>query len=180
MSDATEGVPNYSDGVVRLTGFTHADIQTHLAGEDEETARQFGWWPRASTEETTRRAYDEWAANWASNGPIQTFAVRSHATGELLGGCQLREQADGSGHVSYWTSAQHRGQGMAQRALRLLCHHADVEGVTGLEAEIAATNLASRAVAASAGFARRSTIAAEDTLMIHYRAGRAPRAGALS
>lgn len=117
-------VPNYSDGVVLLMGFTAIDVQAHLAGEDEETARRFGWWPNSSTEETVRGAFDEWAKSWQTNGPVQAFAARSVTAGKLLGGCELRKQPDGSGHVSYWTGAQHRGHGFASRVLSLLCSHA--------------------------------------------------------
>jgi hypothetical protein len=35
-----------------LNGFTTVDIAAHLAGEDEETARRFCWWPQTSTEAT--------------------------------------------------------------------------------------------------------------------------------
>jgi len=51
-----EKVPNYSDGVVRLTGFASDDVEAHLEGEDEETARRLGWWPNSSTAETVLRA----------------------------------------------------------------------------------------------------------------------------
>lgn len=67
-----ERIPNYSDGVVRLTGFAPVDVEAHLAGEDDETARRFGWWPNSSTEETVLRAFDEWAAGWRTNGAVQT------------------------------------------------------------------------------------------------------------
>lgn len=59
-----ERIPNYSDGVVRLTGFAPVDVEAHLAGEDDETALRFEWWPNSSTEEAVLRAFDEWAAGW--------------------------------------------------------------------------------------------------------------------
>ena len=34
-----------TDGVVLLDRFTADDMDAHLAGEDEEQARRFGWWP---------------------------------------------------------------------------------------------------------------------------------------
>ena len=40
---------------------TEQDAAAHVAGEDEETARRFGWWPERSTEETVRAAYADWA-----------------------------------------------------------------------------------------------------------------------
>jgi hypothetical protein len=55
-TDHSRVTPVITDGVVELGAHTMADLDAHLAGEDEETARRFGWWPRASTPETVRRA----------------------------------------------------------------------------------------------------------------------------
>ena len=37
--------PVLTDGVVRLNGFSLRDAAAHLAGEDDEQARRFGWYP---------------------------------------------------------------------------------------------------------------------------------------
>lgn len=151
-------VPHYRDDLITLTEHTPADLDDHLAGEDEETARQFGWWPERSTRESVARAFAEWADSWRGDGPVHTFAVRDRATGALLGGCQLRKGPDGGAEVSYWTGAPHRGRGWARRALRLLCAHAGAAGIGPLEAHIARDNPASAAVARAAGFARRGVL----------------------
>ncbi|MBA2384151.1 MAG: hypothetical protein H0V68_05750 [Actinobacteria bacterium] len=52
--------PRLSDGVVVLDAFTLDDVSAHLAGEDEEQARRFGWHPARSTEEGVRRAILRW------------------------------------------------------------------------------------------------------------------------
>jgi hypothetical protein len=41
-------LPRLQDGVIVLDQYTDADAAAHLAGEDEETARRFGWWPESS------------------------------------------------------------------------------------------------------------------------------------
>ena len=38
-----------TDGVGVLNGFTLDDAEAHLAGEDEEQARRFGWYPARLT-----------------------------------------------------------------------------------------------------------------------------------
>jgi len=48
-------IPELHDGVVALTRYTGNDAAAHLAGEDEETARRFGWWPATSTEASILR-----------------------------------------------------------------------------------------------------------------------------
>jgi hypothetical protein len=43
-------VPVLNDGVIILNAYTDADAGAHAAGEDDETARRFGWWPEKTTE----------------------------------------------------------------------------------------------------------------------------------
>lgn len=168
MQPETSPTPTYSDGLILLIGYTADDIEDHLAGEDEETARQFRWWPKHSTRESVQRAFSDWADNWRDQGPVHTFAVRDNATGTLLGGCQLRKQPDGSAEVSYWTGAPYRGRGLAQRAVRLLCLHARSEAVTHLAAHISVDNPASQAVATAVGFTRQGRLHDEGHLVIRY------------
>jgi RimJ/RimL family protein N-acetyltransferase len=155
--DSEPVVPRYADGVVQLDAYRLSDIPAHLAGEDEETARRFGWWPQRSTAETAERAFSDWAEQWRNNGPRKTFAVRQVSSGALVGGCELRRQQPGHGHVSYWIGASHRRQGFATRALVLLREHALVEGIAVLQSHVAADNHASRAVSEHAGFIASST-----------------------
>jgi RimJ/RimL family protein N-acetyltransferase len=157
------------DGVVALTQFTGNDVAAHLAGEDEETARRFGWWPRTSTEATVRDAFTRWAHDWETGGPTRVFAARDQATGRLLGGCELRIQPSGTGDVSYWTNAAGRDRGYATRSLALLLDYARSIGIREAEAHIAADNQSSRRVAEKVGFLPAGTFTAEDGAdMIRY------------
>ena len=104
-----------NDGII-LNAHNDSEIAAHLAGEDEETARRFGWWPAYSTEETVRAAYANWARNWQEDGPVRAFAARDPGSGALVGNCELRIGPDGTGEVSYWTHAWQAGPGVrAQR-----------------------------------------------------------------
>jgi RimJ/RimL family protein N-acetyltransferase len=164
-------VPDLADGVVILTRYTDDDVRAHLAGEDEETARRFGWWPRTPTEATVQDTFAGYAHSWEKSGPIRAFALREQATGRLLGGCELRIQPGGSAHVTYWTSAQERGHGHATRSLILLLRYAQFIGFDEVEAHIAPDNRASCRVAEKAGFRRTGPFTAADgATMIRYRA----------
>lgn len=145
-----------SDGLV-LNAHADGEAADHVAGEDEETARRFGWWPARSTEETVRAAYADWARNWRDDGPTRTFAARDPETGTLVGGCELRIRPGGTAEVAYWTHVGQRGRGHARNALALLAGYAASLGITRLEADIAADNYASRRVAESAGFLQAGT-----------------------
>ena len=114
-------IPTLHDGVVVLNRYTSDDIAAHLAGEDEETARRFGWWPKTSTPATVRDAFTRWAHDWETGGPTRTFAARDQATGRLLGGCELRIKPGWPANVSYWTNATDRGRGYASRSWPCSC-----------------------------------------------------------
>jgi hypothetical protein len=49
MDGSDAGTPRLTDGVVILDAHTMADVEAHLAGEDEEQALRFGWYPERST-----------------------------------------------------------------------------------------------------------------------------------
>jgi hypothetical protein len=68
--------PTLTDGVVHLGEFGPDDVDAHLANEDEEMARRFGWWPNRSTAHDVRAAFERWAGSWACGGRIHAFAVR--------------------------------------------------------------------------------------------------------
>lgn len=142
----------YEDSVIVLTTYQMEDVAAHLAGEDEETARGFGWWPQRSTPASVVAAFREWAEDWAHDGPTRTFAVRDRRTRELRGGCQLRRHTSGQWSVSYWTAVHSRRRGVATRALRLLVRFAHDQGISTVDCDVVEDNEASRRVAEAAGF----------------------------
>jgi RimJ/RimL family protein N-acetyltransferase len=166
--------PRLTDGVVVLDAFTLDDVAAHVAGEDEEQARRFGWHPARSTEETARAAILRWQEEWRVDGRTRAFAVRSE--GELVGGCEIRLRDDGIAEMSYWVFPHHRGRGIARHALRLACAYAFSDlGVVRIELYGQPDNHASRSVARSAGFteegtlrSRELTIAGERRDMVLY------------
>jgi RimJ/RimL family protein N-acetyltransferase len=162
-------IPSLRDDLIVLGQYTDDDIPAHIAGEDEETARRFGWWPKVSTPATVRAAFARWAHDWETGAPTRVFAARELATGQLVGGCELRIQPGRTAHVSYWTAASGRGRGYGTRSLVLLLHYARSIGITAAEAHIAADNHASRRVAEKAGLLPAGTFTEEDgTAKIRY------------
>jgi RimJ/RimL family protein N-acetyltransferase len=142
-----------SDGVVVLNSYTLADVEAHLAGEDEEQARRFGWYPERSTEDDVRAAIENWREQWRTGGSTRGFAARSAETGELVGGCEIRLQGDGTARISYWTFPPFRRRGLATKAVRLVCDYAFTQlGVERIELHVEPDHAASRGVAERAGF----------------------------
>jgi RimJ/RimL family protein N-acetyltransferase len=155
--------PTLTDGVVVLDAFTADDVAAHVAGEDEEHARRFGWYPRRSTEDSVRAAFKRWQDEWRSDRETRALAVRNAETRELLGGCQVRLREKRIGELSYWTLAGQRRQGTATRAVRLICAFAfGGLGVERLEAYIEPDNVASRRVVESVGFRKEGIARARE------------------
>jgi RimJ/RimL family protein N-acetyltransferase len=145
--------PRLTDGVIVLDQHTVADADAHLAGEDEEQARRFGWHPARSTPESIRRTIEKWRAQWESDGPTRAFATRDSQTAALAGGCELRLRKNQIAEVSYWVFPTFRGRGFAGRAVSLACRWAFGElGVQRIELYIEPDNTASRKAAVRAGF----------------------------
>jgi len=146
-------VPTLTDGVVELGGFTPDDAEAHLAGEDEEHARRFGWHPSASTPESVRNAIDRWQADWGAGGPTCAFAARESTGKALVGGCELRLRGEEIAQLSYWVFPQHRRRGLGTRIVRLACDYAFGElGIERIEALVEPDNEASRGVVGTVGF----------------------------
>lgn len=143
-----EPCPHITDGVIVLDGHTLADVELHLAGEDEEQARRFGWYPARSTPETVRAAIERWQESWRTSGPTRTWAIRDAGTGELAGGCELRLKDDGIAEMSYWVFPVWRRRGFASRAVRLVCRYAfDELGIERVELFIEPDSAAPRRAA---------------------------------
>jgi RimJ/RimL family protein N-acetyltransferase len=154
--------PTLSDGVIVLDAFTLDDVETHLAGEDEEQARRFGWYPARSTPEGVRAAIIRWQEGWRTGGPTRAFAMRDASTGELVGGCEARLKGDGLAHLSYWVFPRFRRRGFASRGTHLLCDYVFTTlGMKRVELHIEEGNAASRGVARRAGFTEAGLVREE-------------------
>jgi RimJ/RimL family protein N-acetyltransferase len=143
-----------TDGTVALDAFQPEDADSHLAGEDEELARRFGWFPRRSTLAGVRAAIARWHDQWCTQGQVRAFALRLADSEELVGGCELRLGDGGMASMSYWTFPLFRRRGRATRAAVLVTRYAfDTLGVIEIEPD----NAASRGVAQRAGFTEAGT-----------------------
>ena len=149
-------VPQLDDGVVRLRMPDAGDVDAIVAAcQDEEIGRFTAIpWPyeRRHAVEFVTAAPRAWAAERGA-----PFVVVHARSGELLGSTGLANvQPDrGTAEVGYWVKADARGQGVATRALRLVCEWALGElGLTRLELQADVRNAASQRVAEKAGFRR--------------------------
>ncbi len=145
--------PALQDDVIVLERFSHLDVDAQVAGEDEEHARRFGWFPARSTRETVAAAIRDWNESWKTSGPSRTLAARCSASRTLIGGCELRLLDGGAAEMSYWILRAHRRHGHGTRVAKLAATYAfEALEVTHIDLAIEPDNIASLGIARNAGF----------------------------
>jgi RimJ/RimL family protein N-acetyltransferase len=122
---ATMDLPLLSDDVIFLRPLRIADGPAHLAGEDDEIATYLSG--GKSTEETVQAYIRQCLENWRNDGPRRAFGVFSCANSSLVGcieaNLSLPILEPRQVNVSYGVFSKWRGQGIAVRALRLICDY---------------------------------------------------------
>ncbi len=152
--------PVLADDVVVLDAYRVGDVPVMQAGADPQIIRWINEGV-ASTPDQDRAAVEGWETSWRTGGAQRTWAVRDLATGQLIGGCELRLNGAGVAGCSYWIYPAHRGRGLAACALTLVVDHAFTAlGVARAELLIEVDNTASQQVAAAAGFHREGVLRA--------------------
>ncbi|MCW2966976.1 MAG: N-acetyltransferase [Solirubrobacteraceae bacterium] len=139
-----------TDGVVALRHWREDDVEACVRGtNDPEVVR----WTRVPENNTAAMAREHL---FAEDEHEMRLAVADAATDELLGAVSLlRVDAENRrAELGYWVAAEHRGRGVAVRAVALMAAWAFAErGLARLELHIDLENAASRRVAEKAGFA---------------------------
>jgi RimJ/RimL family protein N-acetyltransferase len=162
-------VPVLCDGDIVLDGLTMEDADAHAAGEDDEMARRFGWYPNRSTVEGVRAYLAANATAWRDGSPRRAWAIRLAATRVLVGGCEIRLKDHHSAQMSWWVFPNYRRQGIASRAVRLVANYASGHlDICQLEAFIALDNSGSRGVARNAGFSPAELVLDGEQYMLRH------------
>lgn len=164
--------PVLSDGVIELAPFELSDASTLARwNQDPEAQRWFDWPTEVVPEDEHLRhcgsVIRRWKEEWGA-GTRAPFLVREAQTGKPLGSCELRREDD-RWSVSYLTLAEHRGRGIATRALKKICAWAfESLGVEHIHLQTAEANQASLAVARKTGF-RQTGRRPDSTQVSHYQ-----------
>jgi RimJ/RimL family protein N-acetyltransferase/8-oxo-dGTP pyrophosphatase MutT (NUDIX family) len=139
-----------TDGVVTLRYFAEADIDAHVAGDDDEIRLWFGQ-PGPSTRERMLEVVDRWRHE-RDAGTRLTFAIHHEET--TVGLVEARPGQEVAS-LSWTIYGGQRGRGYATRAVRLLVDYAFEQlGVRRVEAEVDPRNVASQRVATRSGLRR--------------------------
>jgi len=156
-----------SDGVVTLSPLELADVDDHLAGEDEELAYWLngGRGTRASVEAHIR----DCVGQWSSGGPVYALGIRVGRAG-LAGTVEVQFArpylAYDEVNLSYGIYPSWRRQGIATRAVLLACQFAAGMGAVRAVIRADVRNLASAAVAVRTGFVHlKRTLDGDDAVL---------------
>ncbi len=144
--------PN-SDDVVYLDDYAISDAAAMFeADHDVEHRKRFDF-PSdfVPSLEHSERVIRQWMEA-RKTGTQYAYAVRDTNTSCLLGGCEIRPKDSATANLSYWTYRDHRGRGIATRAVSIACRVAAQLGITRLEILVDKDNIASQRVATSNDF----------------------------
>ena len=136
-----------TDGVIVLRPWAAADVDEVVRMSNEPEVARWTRVPEPNTPADVRAFFA------AAAGGAQV-AVAARDTGALLGSAGVVRAApdEGRAEIGYWIGAEHRGRGVAARAVALLSDWAFTQGFTRLELHIDPENAASRRVAEKAGY----------------------------
>ncbi|MEO7981535.1 MAG: GNAT family N-acetyltransferase [Sporichthyaceae bacterium] len=150
-------VPDLQGAGVRLRPWLDADAPTYRCGmTDPESARWSGA-AQPFTHDDARRTLARFRRRAAAGlSVVWAIEVDGIVTGSL--GVRSINRVDQHASVAYWVLPEHRGHGIAPRALRLATTYAvDVLGLHRVQLQHAVANTASCRVAEKADFALEST-----------------------
>jgi|SRR5262245_25836006 len=144
-----------TDGVVYLRSMTGDDVDAHLTGEDDVTARFLSG--GRSTTRTVAAWIDRNRESWATGGAIRSFGVCEAATDRLIGmveaNLDLAGVRRGVANVTYGLHPDARGRGYATRAVELMLRYLTEATDTDVAViQVDPANGASLGVPARAGF----------------------------
>lgn len=148
--------PTLTDHEIELAPFMAADAPTMVAWDrDPEMAKWFDWSLAPVPDELHLAHAIGVIRGWAQeyrDGHRAAFLVRDVRSGAPRGSAELTFPEHGGANISYSTIAEHRGRGIATRAVRLLAGWGLDLGVGEIRLTADAANLPSIAVARAAGF----------------------------
>lgn len=149
-----------SDGEIRLRLLHEADFASLVELANETQVARYTTMPSPYTDAEARTWFKASAAGLRAGTDLHPLIVDA-ASGELLGGCGIarRAQDEAIWGIGYWVAADHRGRGVASRAVRLMVPFAFANlPIARLELLAEESNPASIRTAESCGFVREGVL----------------------
>lgn len=179
--------PVLTDGVVAIRPMTLADVEAHVAGDDDEQARWL-MGGRHSTLESTSAWVRRNAEAWRSGGQTMNFGVVEVRSGSLAGFVEAHPHGDtaeldgvgpGEVNVAYGLYPAFRGKGYASHAVHLMTSFLRTRGFRQAVIRAHPENRNSIAVAIRCGFSPSGTVTTRsgELLAVFKKPTQAPAPG---
>lgn len=157
--EAPPAQPTLVSGAVTLRAWRLGDESTILPLYDTEMARWFGIGRDAPVLSRMQEAIRRWHQGYIDSRRLVSFLVVRTADPVPVGTCQVQDDGDAVGVVSWTTYGPYRRTGYATTALLTLCKYSFEElGFVRLEAYVAPDNKTSLAEATKCGFTREGLL----------------------
>jgi len=114
--------PTLYDGELVLRPWTPDDLDAARLRGDQEIEHWFGFPPGVVLGEDLRQAIEQQQRGYSDSRRVVSFLVEHK--GQVAGTAEVRQRGDGNGELSCVMFPDHRGQGLATRAVRLLIQYA--------------------------------------------------------
>jgi len=155
--------PTLTDGVVVLRPWEERDVDPARLAHDEDIAHWFGFPSVVPSFDAQAAAVDRWRKAYDDDRSTVNFVVEHE--GHPAGTVEVRVLDAGRGEVSWAVYREHRGRGLALRAVRLLVRYAfDDLGLARVEARVEPGNLRSLRLASRAGLRREGLLRGREDL----------------
>jgi RimJ/RimL family protein N-acetyltransferase/8-oxo-dGTP pyrophosphatase MutT (NUDIX family) len=151
--------PTLYDGELVLRPWTPDDLDAARLRGDQEIEHWFGFPPGVVLGEDLRQAIEQQQRGYSDSRRVVSFLVEHK--GQVAGTAEVRQRGDGNGELSCVMFPDHRGQGLATRAVRLLIQYAFAElGLHRVVTHAEPHNRTSLGIAFSVGLRREGIVRA--------------------
>ena len=165
-----------SDGIVTIRAMAARDAEAYAAGTKDALVKRFAHLPLDSyTPKIVRTMIDGVIADGLRDGALAVLAISNVKSNQFLGSLVFFDVTLDDAEIGYWVAPEHRGHGVAGRALALAADVARALGLQRLRAKTVQENPASQKVLIKAGFeqlgdARPEALPSGETRMgVNYR-----------
>ena len=144
-----------SDGVITVRPMEHRDAEAYAIGTEDRDVKQHAHLPLDRyTADIVRDMVDGVLAEGLRDGTLAVLTIADAKSNAFAGSLVLFDLTPSDAEVGYWVAPEHRGRGIAGRAVALAGRIGRELGFSQLRARTALENPPSERVLLAAGFAR--------------------------
>ena len=142
-----------SDGIVTIRAMSAADAEAYASGTEDALVKRFAHLPLDTyTPQIVRTLIDGAIADGLRDGALAVLAICDARSNQFLGSLVFFDVTSDDAEIGYWVAPEHRGLGVAVRALALAIEMAGALSLKQLRAKTVEENPPSQKVLLTTGF----------------------------